>query len=61
MAKTNLLLKKKTKTITSLRLDDAVRKEAEQLAKDNKTTLTNVIETGLVLLIEKVKNEQKVS
>lgn len=61
MAKTNLLLKKKTKTISSFRLDDDIRKEAEKLAKDNKTTLTNVVETGLVLLIEKVKSEQKES
>ena len=61
MAKTNLIPKKTAKKTTSFRLDPAIRKEAEKLAKENETTITNVVEAGLVLLIEKVKNEQKAS
>ena len=59
MAKTNLLPKKNTKQNLTVRLDPALRKEAEKLAKSNNTTMTNVVETGLTLLFEKVKNEQK--
>jgi len=57
MAKTNLLSPKSTKKSLTVRLDPAVRKEAEKLAKSNNTTITNVVETGLSLLFEKVKNE----
>ena len=59
MAKTNLLPKKNTKQHLTVRLDPALRKEAEKLAKSNNTTMTNVVETGLTLLFEKVKHEQK--
>jgi predicted transcriptional regulator len=59
MVKTKLLLKKCVKKPLTIRLDPAVRKEAEKLAESNKTTLTNVVESGLALLFEKIKNEQK--
>ena len=57
MTKTDLLPPKNTKKPLTIRLAPAVRKEAEKLAKDNQTTLTNVVEAGLSLLFEKVKNE----
>jgi predicted transcriptional regulator len=41
----------------SLRLPDDLRKKVEKLAADNNTTLTNVVESGLILLFEKLKNE----
>lgn len=59
MAKTNLFPKKDIKKPLTVRLTDAVRKKAEKLAKSNHTTMTNVVETGLSLLFEKVENEQK--
>jgi predicted transcriptional regulator len=56
--KTNILLPPKNKKETiSLRLPDDLRKKVEKLAADNNTTLTNVVESGLVLLFEKLKNE----
>lgn len=61
MAKTNLILPKETKKPLTIRLQSTLRKKAEKLAKSNNTTLTNVVESGLSLLFEKVENEQKVS
>jgi predicted transcriptional regulator len=60
--KTNILLPPKNKKETmSLRLPDDLRKKVEKLAADNNTTLTNVVESGLVLLFEKLKNESSKS
>ena len=57
--KTNILLPPKdTKETMSLRLPFELRKKVEKLAADNNTTLTNVVESGLVLLFEKLKNEK---
>ncbi len=48
---------KEIKKPLTIRLAPAVRKEAEKIAKAKKTTLTNVVEAGLSLLFEKMKNE----
>lgn len=58
MTKTKLIPQKDIKKPLTIRLAPAVRKEAEKLAKDNQTTLTNVVEAGLSLLFEKVKHEK---
>jgi hypothetical protein len=41
----------------SMRLPEDLRSQAEQVAKKNNVTLTAVLEAGLKLLLEKVKNE----
>jgi predicted transcriptional regulator len=57
--KTNILIpRKKQKETMSLRLPDDLRKKVEKLAADNQTTLTNVVESSLVLLFEKIHNEK---
>jgi hypothetical protein len=56
--KTKLLLPTDDKKVTmSMRLPLDLRKQAEKLAKDNRTTLTHVIESALVLLMKKVEDE----
>ena len=61
MVKTNLIPKKETKKPLTIRLDPILRRKIKKLAQDNDTTETQVVETGLTLLFEKVKNEQKIS
>ena len=57
MAKSPLLKPKAAKKPLTVRLSSDVRKQAENIAKANEVSLTQVVEAGLILLFEKIKAE----
>ena len=63
MKNTSLLLPPKIKKDTNLtvRLPRPVRVMANQMAEAQSTSLSNVVEAGIKLLFEKVKDEKKKS
>ena len=59
--KSSILKPKEIKKSMTVRVRPSIRKETEKVAKANGVSLAVAVEEGMMLLIEKVKNEQKVS